>query len=134
VTDSVANAWMVAARSDELTDKPLARRLLDVSVVLFRGIDGTAAALKDRCPHLEAPLSTGSIAGDLLICAYHGMRVNRDGACVDARLTDEARAVARVRTFSVVERDGTLWIWMGDSVLADPALIESFATSPKTKV
>lgn len=119
MTDQLANAWHVAATSDELADRPLARRVLDTSVVLFRGADGSAAALQDRCPHLDAPLSTGSIAGDVLICAYHGMRVNREGACVDSRLTDEARAVAAVRKYPLVERDGKLWIWMGDSAQAD---------------
>ncbi len=129
MTEPFTNAWLVAAQSDELTDRLLSRRLLDVSVVLFRGVDGTAAALKDRCPHLEAPLSTGSIVGDVLVCAYHGMRVNRNGACVDARMNDEARAAARVRAFPLVERDGSLWIWMGDPALADPAMINPVASS-----
>jgi phenylpropionate dioxygenase-like ring-hydroxylating dioxygenase large terminal subunit len=125
VTDPVGNVWHVAATSNELTDTPLARRVLDTSIVLFRGVDGSAAALQDRCPHLDAPLSTGSLVGDILICAYHGMRVNRDGACVDSRLSDEARAVAAVRKFPLIERDGILWIWMGDSALADASLIDS---------
>jgi vanillate O-demethylase monooxygenase subunit len=129
VTDPLTNAWHVAATGNELADRPLACRVLDTSVVLFRGVDGSAAALQDRCPHLDAPLSTGSISGDILICAYHGMRVNRDGACVDSRLSDEARAVAAVRRFPLVERDGILWIWMGDSAHADASLIGSAPSS-----
>jgi vanillate O-demethylase monooxygenase subunit len=117
--------WHVAATCNELADTPLACRVLDTSVVLFRGVDGSATALRDRCPHLDAPLSTGSIVGDVLICAYHGMRVNRDGACVDSRLSDEARAVAAVRRFPLVERDGVLWIWMGEPAHADASLLDS---------
>jgi phenylpropionate dioxygenase-like ring-hydroxylating dioxygenase large terminal subunit len=117
------NEWQVAARSEELTDMPLARCLQETKVVMYRGADGSAAALLDRCPHLDAPLSTGSTTGDLIVCAYHGMRVNRDGACVDSRLNDEARAAARVRSFPLVERDGVLWIWMGDAASADVSLI-----------
>jgi len=43
------NMWWVAARSDKVTDKPLARWLLETPVVLYRLADGTPAALyKDK--------------------------------------------------------------------------------------
>lgn len=30
---------------------------------------------------------------------------------------------AKLQHFPLVERDGALWIWMGDAALADPSLI-----------
>jgi vanillate O-demethylase monooxygenase subunit len=45
----VKNAWYIGAWSDELGAQPLARRICDEPVVLFRSADGKAAALTDRC-------------------------------------------------------------------------------------
>ena len=48
-------------------DEPVARTFLGEQVVLFRGANGTPAALEDRCCHRAAPLSLGTVEGD--ICA-----------------------------------------------------------------
>ena len=50
------NAWYVAAWSTEVGEKPLARTLLEEPVVLYRGADGRAVALEDRCCHRALPL------------------------------------------------------------------------------
>ncbi len=55
----IRNAWYIAAWADELGQKPLARRICDEPVVLFRDQAGRAAALVDRCCHRAAPLSKG---------------------------------------------------------------------------
>ena len=119
----MTSGWCVAARSDELTDRPLGRTLLDIPLVLFRDVEGRAAALRDRCPHGLGPLSTGYVAGDVLVCAYHGLRVDRRGVCVDARLSNEARAAAMTDSFAIEERGGMLWVWLGDRADADPRFI-----------
>ena len=73
------NMWWVAARSDEIKEKPVSRWLLETPVVLYRLEDGTPAALYDRCPHRWAPLSEGHVEGDKIICPYHGMQFNIEG-------------------------------------------------------
>lgn len=105
-------AWRVACRSAELRDRPLGRLILDTPVVLFRDAAGHAAALRDRCPHGLGPLSTGYVSENILVCAYHGLRVDKEGHCVDGRLSSSAREAAKVESFEVKERDGILWIWM----------------------
>ncbi|MEO9781984.1 MAG: Rieske 2Fe-2S domain-containing protein [Sedimentitalea sp.] len=45
------NMWWVAEHSRKVTDKPLARWILEMPVVFYRLSDGTLAALHDRCPH-----------------------------------------------------------------------------------
>ena len=55
------NRWWVAGFSWELTDKPLARMLLNRAMVLFRTPDGAVAALEDRCCHKDLPLSCGAV-------------------------------------------------------------------------
>jgi phenylpropionate dioxygenase-like ring-hydroxylating dioxygenase large terminal subunit len=76
-------SWYVAARAVEVTRQPLARTLLDEPVVLYRGEDGTAVALEDRCCHRHLPLSMGKLEGDRLRCGYHGLLFAPDGRCVE---------------------------------------------------
>ena len=53
------NAWYIAAWTDEIGSEPLARRICNEPVVLFRDGAGKAGALADRCCHRAAPLHHG---------------------------------------------------------------------------
>lgn len=121
------DCWWVAAKAEEVTDKPLARWLLDEPVVMFRKSDGTIAALEDRCPHRWAPLSLGEVIDDTLVCGYHGFRFDCSGACVKIPTQDKIPERAKVRAYPIVEQDRFVWIWMGDASLAGPAEIPRLA-------
>ena len=118
------NCWYVACMSSELADGPLARTILDEKLVMFRGEDGTAAILQDRCPHRFVRLSSGKVAGNAIECPYHGLRFDGSGACVHQPFEDgEPAPHNRVRSWPVVEKGGLVWLWAGEEALADPALI-----------
>jgi phenylpropionate dioxygenase-like ring-hydroxylating dioxygenase large terminal subunit len=114
-------AWYPVAPSKRVgRARPLAVLLLDEPLVLFRGRDGEVAALVDRCPHRNVPLSLGRVQADgSLQCAYHGWRFDGSGRCCDVPGllggADPQAVSRRVETRSVVERDGFVWIW------ADPS-------------
>ena len=117
------NCWYAAAWDDEVTNTPLARTILDEPVVLFRTPEGGLAALEDRCCHRALPLSMGSVVGETLQCAYHGLRFDARGRCVAVPGQSTIPPGAGVRAWPVVERHGWVWIWMGDAAAADPASI-----------
>lgn len=119
----ITNVWQVAAHAAELGAKPLARRILDVPVLLYRLSDRSLAALLDRCPHRRVPLSSGQRLGDEIQCGYHGLRFAADGRCVHAPGQTDIPANANATSFPIAERYDLAWIWMGDPALADPALI-----------
>jgi phenylpropionate dioxygenase-like ring-hydroxylating dioxygenase large terminal subunit len=116
----VKNAWYLAAMASECTVQPMARTLLNEKVVLFRTLDGAAVALEDRCCHRLAPLSLGDVEVGGIRCRYHGLKFDARGACVDIPGQDKIPADMCVRHFPLVERDGLLWIWMGDVAKANP--------------
>jgi phenylpropionate dioxygenase-like ring-hydroxylating dioxygenase large terminal subunit len=120
------NSWYVVAWSNELTDQLLARKLLDQNVVLYRTSDGAVVAFEDRCPHRHLPLSMGRKRGDLLQCGYHGMTFDRTGACVAVPSQAATPRKALLKAYSVTERYGWVWIWMGETEAADPGLIPDF--------
>lgn len=110
----VLNSWYVAGRSEdfEAALKPLT--LLGEKVVFYRKPDGEPVALEDACPHRKLPLSLGNLHGDRVECGYHGLTFDCSGACVSAPTQgDPIPKRARVRSFSVQDRYGFLWIWMG---------------------
>lgn len=122
----IRNMWYVASFSADIErGKCLARRYLNEPVVLFRSESGTVAALADRCSHRALPLSRGQVDGETIRCAYHGVEFAQSGQCV--RIPGQTRipAAAAVRSYPVVERDGLVWIWMGDAALANPEAIVS---------
>ena len=106
------DAWYVAAWGDEITSQPMARRLLNEPVVLYRDAEDKAAALIDMCCHRGAPLHMGKVTGQGIECGYHGLTFDRLGACVAIPGQDRIPERARVRSFPVVEQDGFVWIWM----------------------
>lgn len=121
------NIWYVAAWSDEIVaDKILARTILETPVALFRRADGAMAAVLNRCPHRFAPLSAGQVRGDNLICGYHGLGFNGSGVCSLNPHGPVPRNM-RIPSYPTHEAHRAVWIWMGDSERADPALIPDFS-------
>jgi phenylpropionate dioxygenase-like ring-hydroxylating dioxygenase large terminal subunit len=127
------NAWYVAAWSDEITDTPLARRIYNRPVVLFRDHTGKAAALADYCCHRGAPLSCGQVTDRGLQCGYHGLTFNTEGTCVLIPGQDRIPAKARVPSYKLVEKDAFVWIWMGDADQANEADIVDYPFHNDTK-
>lgn len=120
------NSWYVAAWDREVTRAPLARTLLNESIVFYRTGDGAAVALEDRCCHRHLPLSMGKVEGDRLRCGYHGLLFDAGGRCVEIPGQAAIPPQARVRAYPLHEKFGWVWIWMGEPAKADPALIPNW--------
>ncbi len=116
--------WHAAATSDEVGDAPIERTILDERIVIFRQQDGTVATLDDHCPHYGLRLSTGAIVGNDIECTYHGLRFNGTGQCTFMPAQPNVPQRFTVRSYPTVERDGTIFVWMGYPEDADAALIE----------
>lgn len=112
------NAWYVACTPDEITDKPLGRKICGESLVLYRGPEGQATALEDFCPHRGAPLSLGKVENGKLTCGYHGLEMGCDGKTV-AMPGQRVRGFPAIRAYPAIERYGFIWVWPGDAALAD---------------
>lgn len=106
----LANYWHPIARSCDVTDKPVAARLLDQRLVIYRTAHGVTVA-NDLCLHRGAPLSMGRLEGGELMCAYHGFRYDGTGQCVCIPAHPGAAIPPKLRltTYSVAERHGLIW-------------------------
>ena len=109
----IPDDWYIACRSAELRRVPLPVTLLEIPLVLFRTAAGNAAALLDRCPHRNVPLSLGTVRGDLLECSYHGWCFDESGVCriVPGLRSDNEERGRRVQQYPVRESDGFVWVY-----------------------
>ena len=120
------NAWYPAAWGHEVERRLIARTICEKDIVLYRRADGAVAALEDACWHRLLPLSMGKLAGDEIVCGYHGLVFNSAGRCTHMPAQKTINPSACVRAYPVVERHRLVWVWPGDPALADPALMPDF--------
>ncbi len=126
------NAWYIAAWADEIGGEPLARRICDEPIVLFRD-GGRAAALADRCCHRAAPLHMGAVVEEGIQCGYHGLIFDGAGRCVHIPGQKQIPADAPVRGYPVVEKDQLVWVWTGDPAKADTARDRRLSLSQRSR-
>ena len=126
---TLSEHWYIAARSQDVSrQRPLASTVMEEPLVLFRGKDGGAVALIDRCLHRNAALSRGAVFEGCVGCPYHGWTYDASGRCV--AVPSEGPGFApkeerRLECFPTQERDGFVWVYMGR---AEPAGVrEPFA-------
>lgn len=112
---SLSPFWYPVAFSHEVADKPFPARLLDERLVIYR-VGNTIAAARDLCLHRGVPLSMGTIEGDHLVCAYHGLRYDGDGRCVCVPAHPGAAIPPKLRlqSYPVQERYGLVWVRLID--------------------
>lgn len=106
----LSNYWYPIAESKEVTEKPLAVKLLDVHLVAYRTKTKLVVA-RDLCVHRGTPLSKGWVEDEEIICPYHGFRYRPDGVCTSIPAHPEAKISPRLcmTVLPVVERFGLVW-------------------------
>ncbi len=110
--------WYAACTSAELgKDKPLGRTIMNEMIAVYRDQDGKPVALLDRCLHRNALLSEGDVFDGCIGCPYHGWTYNSQGQCVNIPSEGPETFVREDKTverFATMERDGLVWVYMGD--------------------
>lgn len=122
-TPLIRNAWYAVALASEVGRQPLARDVLETSLVLYRDTAGQVVALANRCCHRGFPLAHGSLEGDAIRCGYHGLLYGPDGRCIEIPMQDKVPPALCLKRYPVIERAPFVWAWFGDCALADPAAL-----------
>lgn len=118
-TPLIRNAWYAVALSSEISRQPVARDVMETSLVLYRDSVGGVVALANRCCHRGFPLAHGSLEGDAIRCGYHGLLYGPDGRCREIPMQDKVPPSLSLRRYPVIERAPFVWAWFGDPALAD---------------
>ncbi len=118
--------WIPAVPSIKLEadGAPLRIRLLGTNYIAFRTTDGTAAVLDEQCAHRKASLALGRNEHNGIRCIYHGWKFNARGEVVEApNHTGDQEAFCKhvkVNRYSVVDRGGIVWVWLGQGEAPPP--------------
>ncbi len=112
--NSLAPFWYPIAFSRDIKDRPVAAKLLDQRLVVWRTSAGVSVA-NDICLHRGIPLSMGFIEDDNLICKYHGFHYSNDGRCVLVPAEPESSIPAKLclKTYPAIEAYGLVWTSLG---------------------
>lgn len=115
--------WRPACASGALDgEAPAAVTVAGERIVLWRDARGLPAAIADRCVHMPLPLRTGRCVKGVLRCRHHGLEYDGAGRVVGVyshAVEDPRRAYA----YRAAEREGRVWVWMGEEADADEALL-----------
>lgn len=122
-------SWYLFCESRQLKDKPFSQRILGRQLVAYRKASGQVAVMDARCAHLGADLGCGTVVGETLQCPFHNWRYGADGVCTSIPHAAEIPSFARLRTYPVAERHGSVFFFNGPEPLfplpfildADPA-------------
>ncbi len=116
LTDPILlNDWHVVALASDLTEgKPLAVRLLEEDLVVWR-VGDNIHAWRDLCIHRGTKLSLGKVENATIICPYHGWTYNEEGQCTrfPAHPQQVPPAKAHVKVYKAQERYGWIWVTLG---------------------
>jgi phenylpropionate dioxygenase-like ring-hydroxylating dioxygenase large terminal subunit len=108
------DCWYALATSDDVARNLRSVRALGGPVLLFRTESGEAVALQDRCAHRAYPLSAGALEGDTVRCGLCGFVYDAGGQCVSVPTQPRVPFGAHVASYPVTERDGLVWVWLGE--------------------
>ncbi|WP_329351965.1 Rieske 2Fe-2S domain-containing protein [Streptomyces sp. NBC_01261] len=116
--------WMPIARSKEFEAEgaPIRLMALGERLVGFRDSDGRMGIFDHRCPHRCASLFFGRNEEGGLRCSYHGWKFDVEGRCTDVPSIAGGGVPtrARAKAYSVRERNGIVWIYMGSRETPPP--------------
>ncbi|GAA4118175.1 MULTISPECIES: DUF5914 domain-containing protein [Streptomyces] len=73
------NWFVVGASKDVRAATPVGRTVAGRELVLWRDENGDLVAGPGACPHLGAPLKDSSVRCGVLVCHWHGMKLNPKG-------------------------------------------------------
>jgi phenylpropionate dioxygenase-like ring-hydroxylating dioxygenase large terminal subunit len=117
--------WLPAVMSAELKadDAPLRLMLLGERLIAFRDTSGRVGVMDHRCPHRCASLFLGRNEENGLRCTYHGWKYDVEGNCVETpNLAGQPDFKNRIKAkaYKTVERNGLVWVYMGNRKKAPP--------------
>lgn len=125
-SDPLVRYWHPVAYASDVKDVPIAVRLLDVPLVLFRSND-QIACFNDVCIHRGTALSRGVIQEGCLVCPYHGWTYAASGQCTRIPQQEPALPIprkARATSYHCVERYGLVWCCLAEPTAEIPSYPE----------
>ncbi|MGD9943202.1 MAG: Rieske 2Fe-2S domain-containing protein [Burkholderiaceae bacterium] len=108
--------WVPILLSNEIAepDGPQVRvKILGERLLAFRDTEGRVGLIDEFCSHRGVSLFFGRNEENGVRCAYHGVKFDRNGQCVDVPSSPQSCARMNIKAYPTVERGGVVWAYMG---------------------
>lgn len=113
----ILNYWYAIIESNHIRHKPVGIKRMGIDLVLWRDAKSKVICMVNRCPHRGAALNLGRVKDNCIECPYHGFQYNTEGKCTLIPCNGKNARIPggfEVKTFSVREDRGFIWIWWGE--------------------
>jgi phenylpropionate dioxygenase-like ring-hydroxylating dioxygenase large terminal subunit len=114
--DLMRRYWVPALLVSEIAEPdcpPVRVQILGEKLLAFRDTDGKAALIDEFCSHRGVSLYFGRNEENGIRCAYHGLKFDRDGKCVDVPSAPQACKHMGIKAYPCIERAGIVWAYLG---------------------
>jgi len=132
--------WLPALLAEELPEPdcpPVRVELLSEKLIAFRDTQGRLGLMDEFCAHRRVSLWFGRNEESGLRCPYHGWKFDVNGQCVDIPSEPPESTLCqkvRLKSYSLVEKGGILWAYMGDPAKKPPLPeFEVLAVTPEQR-
>jgi len=108
--------WVPVLLASEIAepDGPQVRvQILGEKLLAFRDSEGRPGLISEFCSHRGVSLFFGRNEEGGIRCAYHGLKFNRLGECVEVPSAPHACKHMGIAGYPCIERAGIVWAYMG---------------------
>jgi phenylpropionate dioxygenase-like ring-hydroxylating dioxygenase large terminal subunit len=110
--------WHPVFLSKDLDEQPVAIKILDEELVIFRDKSGNLGLVHKHCPHRQASLEFGMCTESGIQCCYHGWHFAADGSILDVpgqpeKAADMIKQKVRLGAYPTHEYKGLIFAYMG---------------------
>lgn len=115
--------WVPVLLASEIAEPdcpPVRVQILGEKLLAFRDTQGLPGLISEFCSHRGVSLFFGRNEEGGIRCAYHGLKFNRLGECVEVPSAPHACKHMGIAGYPCIERAGIVWAYMGPKGL-EPA-------------
>ena len=108
--------WVPIVSSEEiaLPDGPQVKtQIMGEHLVVFRDTQGEVGVVSEFCSHRGVSLFFARNEEGGLRCAYHGLKFNRHGHCIEVPSAPEMCSKMNIKAYPCIEQAGLVWAYMG---------------------
>src|SRR5438445_1135848 len=111
--------WLPVLLGEELPGPdcaPVRVKLLGECLLAFRDTQGRVGLIEEFCAHRGVSLWFGRNEENGIRCPYHGWKYDVNGRCTEVPSEDEGSRFCekvRLKAYTLIERGGVVWIYMG---------------------
>lgn len=98
------DGYIQVAKSEQIKERLAISVTVDSKPIAIYRYEGQLYALRDSCPHQNAPISDGYVDEGFAVCPHHGWKFKLENGCFSHN------DLIKIPTYDVREKNGFIFI------------------------